>query len=352
MTISGAIWYQGENNVVYGSGSIPEKSGYACQQQNMIKSWRAAFAIEANTTSPLFPFGVTSLAGGCAEGQWTYSPFQHISKATWDFCSNGANRRSPVCLDAIDDYSGGLRSAQTGGYGHLPNPSLPNTFLGQAFDMGDPYDKGCVVNTSCIGWNTPYSYNATWWYELSPIHPRVKQPVANRLARAAVKLMEGKPQTVPKFSGCRLESQADTPTKGLDSQADTPTKVFTLHFDAQLLGDDVISVNSNSNTPGTNPLQVLLNGNWTSVVSITKVNATAITAQLPSAVGDGDDAITAVRYAWASYPCCPGIDRISEPCPPASCPLMSGTDQEPAVPFYAEIVNGKCQCDAPWQCDE
>jgi hypothetical protein len=37
-----------------------------------------------------------------------------------------------------DDWAGGLRVAQTGGYGYLPNPALPRTFLGQAFDHGEP----------------------------------------------------------------------------------------------------------------------------------------------------------------------------------------------------------------------
>ena len=56
--------------------------------------------------------------------------------------------------------------------------------------------------------------------------------------------------------------------------------------------------------------------------------------------------------AWGDYPCCPGLDKATAFCPPAACPIMSAVTKEPAVPFWAKIVGGKCQCDAPWTCDE
>ena len=34
---------------------------------------------------------------------------------------------------------GGMRWSQTGNYGVLPNPALPNTFLAQAYDLGEPW---------------------------------------------------------------------------------------------------------------------------------------------------------------------------------------------------------------------
>jgi hypothetical protein len=70
------------------------------------EDWRSLWSAVPNTTDPLFPGGVTQLAGSCSEG----------------FPANSAP----------------FRRAQTGGWGHLPNADMKNTFLGQAFDLGDP----------------------------------------------------------------------------------------------------------------------------------------------------------------------------------------------------------------------
>jgi hypothetical protein len=64
VTIAGAIWYQGENNIAFGAGSIAKRSGYACQQASMIASWRAAFSAVDGTTDPTFPFGKNPLLLG------------------------------------------------------------------------------------------------------------------------------------------------------------------------------------------------------------------------------------------------------------------------------------------------
>ena len=165
--------YQGEQNVLFGAGSIHNKSGYACQQQAMVESWREAFSATTGTTDKEFLFGVTSLAGGCSEAFPLYSTFQHFSEAEWLRCANNSDgdnqRTSPVCADMRDDWAGGLRVAQTGGYGHMPNQALPNTFLGQAFDHGEPCTcdrraqppNGCWANKKCYGWTSKYSLNKT-----------------------------------------------------------------------------------------------------------------------------------------------------------------------------------------------
>ena len=62
-----------------------------------------------------------------------------------------------------------------------------------------------------------------------------------------------------------------------------------------------------------------------------------------------------VRYArWAkvSHPlCCGDVDFTFTPCPPNSCPLSAAKSDLPAMPFEAEIVDGKCKCMAPQTCD-
>lgn len=58
---------QGEQNVLFGKGSVTHKEGYACQQAAMIASWREAWSSVPGTTDKQFPFGITSLAGGCSE---------------------------------------------------------------------------------------------------------------------------------------------------------------------------------------------------------------------------------------------------------------------------------------------
>ena len=60
--------------------------------------------------------------------------------------------------------------------------------LWPAVFAGDPWSKSCLHTKACFGWDTPYSFNRTCWYEVSYIHPRVKQPLGERLGRAALDL--------------------------------------------------------------------------------------------------------------------------------------------------------------------
>ena len=135
LTIAGAIWYQGENNVLFGRGSAT--SGYQCQLAALISSWRAAFSAVAGTTRSDFPFGVITLAGGASEGSYLWNPYSHIPQSQWLYCQTHSFR-TPICQDIVGDWTAGLRAAQTGGYGYLPNAALPNVFLGQNYDQGEP----------------------------------------------------------------------------------------------------------------------------------------------------------------------------------------------------------------------
>ena len=140
------------------------------------------------------PFGVVTLAGGAGEGGLTWSPYNHIEFPRFDACTNGSlpdRPWNPYCFDVSQDWAAGFRTAQTGGYGFAPNAALPNVFVGQNYDQGEPcmcdealtYPDGCWASGACYGWG-PYSRNLSWNYENSWIHPRVKHIVGERLAQA------------------------------------------------------------------------------------------------------------------------------------------------------------------------
>ena len=60
---------------------------------------------------------------------------------------------------------------------------------------------------------------------------------------------------------------------------------------------------------------------------------------------------TAVRYAWGLISCCDRSDPtlwVTHGCV-ANCPIMSSSGQ-PANPFHAKIVGGKCSCVPPMVC--
>lgn len=121
-TITGAIWYQGENNLFQcvggrqqaignpsACGHAASNTGYGCFMRSLVEDWRSAWSsTPLSSTSATFPFGIASLAGGTSEG----------------FSSNMA----------------AFRLAQTGGTGLLPTVAWPNTFVAQLYDAGDPGD--------------------------------------------------------------------------------------------------------------------------------------------------------------------------------------------------------------------
>ena len=294
-----------------------------------------------STTASDFPFGVTSLAGGGAEGFPLWSSTLHTTEDVWLDCFVH-RKRTPVCNDIADDSMGLIRQSQAGGRGFFPVSS--NVFLGQAYDLGEPCfcdsralsPNGCWANGQCYG-TGEYSLNLTHNYEISAIHPRPKLQIGQRLARGFLALQRGAVAPVAKLAGCRLD--------GASGQ-------LTLTFDAALLGGEAVAVQTGA--PGLSPLEVRtgpptnVSSGWVRAVSLLAANATSVEVVLP----EGSSAPDAVRYAWANYPCCPGQDAATGFCPPAACPLVTTGGAEPAVPFYARIVGGKCECEAPWICDE
>lgn len=298
----------------------------------------------AGTTRSDFPFGVITLAGGASEGGYYWTPYSHIPQSQWTYCQDHSFRL-PLCQDIVGDWTAGLRAAQTGGYGFAPNAALPNVFIGQNFDEGEPClcdqkqaaPDGCWATNACFG-DGDLSLNKTWNYEFSAIHPRVKHIVGERLARALVGMQTGAPQPTPKLAGCRLAGQQ-----------------LVLSFDLQLLGAEAVSLQPYPLwSPTFIPLEFRVaaanetdgSSGWVYAAALATVNATSVAATLPPGVG----APTAVRYAWGDYACCPGMNASTFFCPPSACPIVTSSTQEPAVPFWAAIVGGRCECDAPWDC--
>ncbi|XP_059362291.1 sialate O-acetylesterase [Carassius carassius] len=124
MTITGAIWYQGESNANY------NRDKYNCSFPVMIDDWRMAFHKGSGGQTPLdFPFGFVQLS--------TY-------------------RKN----DSQDGFRE-IRWHQTADYGYAPNVRMKNTFMAVAIDVPDA--------------RSPYG----------SIHPEDKQDVAYRLVLGA-----------------------------------------------------------------------------------------------------------------------------------------------------------------------
>ncbi|XP_062409192.1 sialate O-acetylesterase-like [Sardina pilchardus] len=124
MTITGAIWYQGESNGNYNRGK------YNCTFPGMIDDWRMAFHQgSGGQTAPDFPFGFVQL---CTYDQGNV-------------------------LDGFPE----IRWHQTADFGYVPNKRMKRTFMAVALDLND----------AASPWGT--------------IHPRFKQDVAYRLTLGA-----------------------------------------------------------------------------------------------------------------------------------------------------------------------
>ena len=208
------------------------------------------------------------------------------------------------------------------------------------------WQGGCRETRACYGWDTPFSLNATRNYENSAIHPRPKQPLGNRLARAYLALVSEKPPLLPVFTGCSAV------TTSVEDVGKT-----SLRLSFRGLGDSALAEPTFSHKwHGASGLELEIDGNWTFVdaigLGITRSPGLpgSIDVQLPS-VG----AVTGVRYSWSDNPCCGSNNRTVEPCPPMACPLITqGALPEPVVPFLATVRTTThamaCVCDPPMVC--
>lgn len=350
MTIKGWVWYQGENDMHGTFGNSARGSGYSCLMPKLVSSWRRLWAATPGTTDPLAPFGLVSLAPSGSEG--------------------GAD-------------IGTMRWAQTAGYGLLPNPAMPRTFLAHAYDLDDPYvNDTCLHVTKCTP-TTPWPAGGypggcdgycgsivRTRFLSGAIHPRVKKPVGERLAQAALPVAYGVAghSSGPTLAGCRKEGS-----------------LLTLTFNATLLDEggvaDALEVQPYARASGASKMHVLVNASlfcmqttvdgqrclddgtgrafnasgfdnisstWVAVdVAVDPASPRTITVDLARSGG----VAFGIRYAWQGD-CCSENPPTSAPCPIASCPLMGSVSRLPANPFMARLVGDRCECVAPQTCDE
>ena len=229
---------------------------------------------------------------------------------------------------------------------------------------------------ACFGWDTPFTFNKTVWYEVSPIHPRPKKPLAERLARAALAQHYYN-------SASTAAARTATNTNGNGSDVGMTSDGFngfshpvpvlagcsvsgnTLIVTVGGLGSDVLgSATYNASQAGASAMEVQTisssssqNGNgkgggnysWT-FVDLQRVSANVVAVSFPPGVTDASNVI-GLRYAWGDNPCCGDSDHTLYPCPPMSCPLLSAQVKEPVVPFQARVVQGRCVCELPMVCD-
>ena len=122
-TAGGVDRYQGESDCRKQAlgGDAVSGVGYGCRLTALVRGWRSAWAAAAGGGAGAagLPFGVVGLGSEACNGP----------DGGWEL--------------------GGLRSAQAGGFGTLPSPLLPNTFLAHTYDLPEPYPGAACLRWRC-----------------------------------------------------------------------------------------------------------------------------------------------------------------------------------------------------------
>lgn len=231
----------------------------ACTFPAMIADWRAKWNEYTNGVSNAeFPFGFVMLS-------------------TWNDEQNTTCGNNPVesCVVAI------VRWGQTAGYGYVPNPAMPNTFMAIAVDWGDA--------------TSPYT----------DIHPRYKQQVAARLANAGLAVAYDRSEiywTGPIAQTAVSDGNAITITFGAVGESGLFIKNENyVHFEVGIA-----------------------NGTWTPVPIASWTNETVTLSFSGSA--------SQVRYNWYTAPCEPAAG-------PLLCAVYSASEELPAAPFFLNVTS-------------
>lgn len=318
-TIHGAVWYQGESDAGHPGG---EYDGYNCTFPAMIQDWRKKWFEGTNQhgsgTDGMFPFGFVQL----------------------NSVGNTSVYDDPEDPTDGDPYSnkfgyGGIRWAQTAGYGYVPNPKMQNVFMATSFDTPDrpypvTYSKG------------PLHPNQTGVDPGCNVHSPFKQPTAARLARAALPVAYNMSvDTVgPVVASAKLDASTNT-ARVLLGQLGTGAGV-QLH--------------------GSKGFEVLSDGKWVSVpirshtadtiiLALPAKSPPAPRAEVPppaaaaraeggqlNAANTSAGAPTKLRYSWYSNPC--GLEPFGCAVYVTTTPLAPGlSGEEPFLPLPPFIAN-------------
>ena len=198
------------------------------------------------------------------------------------------------------------------------------------------------------------------------IHPRVKRQVGARLAQAAWSVVYGHddvPSTGPVMSGCSKSARA-----------------ITVKFNTSLLKGGAIAVRDYNQTEEASVFWVLVDSpipddasknwlytnrqpwwgddsEWKNVNIRLGDSPNTVVADVSGITGT----VTAIKYGHQSPKgspqsgedkiCCGNRNFAQGACEPESCPI-SAMGGLPAMPFYAQVVDGFCKCVAPQVCDE
>ena len=172
-----------------------------------------------------------------------------------------------------------MRWGQTGGYGYVPNPIMPNTFYSVAYDLGDP--------TSPFG----------------DIHPRYKQQVSARLVNAGLSIAYGEDTywTGPIANGAT--NDGNTTIISFTSNGADGLTIVSQNYVAFEVAD--------------------ADGNWWST-TIASWSSDTVTLGY-------NGPTTAVRYNWQSAPCEPAVGIYL-------CAVYSIENNLPAPPFVIDVT--------------
>jgi sialate O-acetylesterase len=251
MTITGAVWYQGESNQGDAPGTGPHGRDqhsdfpmmtYGCRFPAMIADWRSKWHHGSmGQTAADFPFGFVNLA-----------PWKNPNNAP-----------------------ASVRWAQTAGYGTVPNERMPNTFTAIAIDLTD--------NTSPFG----------------SVHIRDKTTVGERLAAAGIRAV---------YSGGAGYVQGPTLSHAVRSGASAVKLTFAnagtagLQVKAAAAQDVAFEMcEDEGNARGTNCSLHLAAGEPGSGWHAAPVSSSDETTVTVTGAGFLTSTVS-VRYAWAAVP--------------------------------------------------
>ena len=325
MSISGIVFYQGENNVA------GDPKAYGCQLEELIKMWRRQWSYFSGTTAAQVPFGVVTLAPGGSEGHdWRMAHF---------------------------------RFAQT-----RSSHVLPNVFITHAHDLGEPwpYQAACVKTGCCYNHSSKAShftpdpllcsaprldpvdgdwFNTTTEIYMGPIHCRNKRRLGYRLGDSMNRLVSGKSVVGPFVNQAdwSIEGTVVLSVDGLDDDhlvVGGPIGFQVCSSDQLLcscpfwehrkvnasLTEWYCYVDHSLVVSGTNPDSTL----WKAVPLVVHMNVTSMSITQPG--------ILAVRYAWSDSPCVnlndAGIKNGTRPALIAYCGISTEISAQPLSPFF------------------